>query len=53
MNNNVDERMIECFLGEIKRQCEYVFTSVNILNDSIGSNGNTQGVFYALQNMFT
>ena len=41
MNNNVDERMIECFLGEIKRQCEYVFTSVNILNDSLGSNGNT------------
>lgn len=53
MNNNVDERMIECFLGEIKRQCEYVFTSVNILNDSLGSNGNAQGVFYALQNMFT
>lgn len=53
MNNNVDERMIECFLNEIKRQCEYVFTSVNILNDSLGPNGNAQGVFYALQNMFT
>lgn len=47
-----EERMIECFFSEIKNQCEYVFMSVDLLNNSLKS-GPANFTFYALQNMFT
>ncbi|WP_418222736.1 hypothetical protein [Clostridium isatidis] len=52
--NIMDERMIDSFLGEIKRQCEYVFMSVGILNSSLTPNGGgANATFYALENLIS
>jgi len=43
---------VEYFLKEIKRQCEYVFISIDILNNSL-ENHVVRNTFYAIQNLFT
>lgn len=49
------ERKIEYFLGEIKRQCEYVFLSEDMLNASLADidMNSCNKTSYAIQNMFT
>lgn len=47
-----DERMIDYFIIEIKRQCEYVQISLNYLDNSIKNRLPAEYTFYNLHNLF-
>lgn len=47
-----DERMIDYFIIEIKKQCEYVQISLNYLDNSIKNCLPAEYTFYCLHNLF-
>lgn len=52
MTKEYDERMTDLFISEIKKLCEHVFISIEILNSGLSESSNRH-VFYAIHNMFT